>query len=227
MSEKAVEKDTLLQVQGFFQKYQSPILIVLFAVVISVGGVYAYNRFIKQPKEEKAAEAIYKVEQFFGMDSSNLVINGDGTTKGALSIIKNYDGTKAADRARYYAGISYLKLKDFNNAIKYLKEFSTDSKPVQMLAYTNLGHAYAEAGKKDDAVESYKKAANTFADDDNGAAENLALAAGLLQSMNKNKEALELYKEIKSKYPNTNKASEADKYIYKLSNSEKNDFSIN
>jgi tetratricopeptide (TPR) repeat protein len=229
MSEKAVvvEKDKLMQVQGFFQKNQRPILVVLFAIVIGVGGVFAYNKFIKQPKEEQASEASYKMQQYFGMDSSNLVLNGDGTNKGALSIIKNYDGTKAADLARFYAGISYLKLKDFNNAIKYLKEFSTDSKPTQMLAYTNLGHAYAEAGKKDDAVESYKKAGNTFVDDENGSAENLALAAGLLQTMNKNKEALELYKEIKSKYPNATKAAEADKNIYKLSTSEKNDFSIN
>jgi tetratricopeptide (TPR) repeat protein len=229
MSDKAivVEKDKFLQVQGFFQKYQRPILVVLFAVVLGVGGVFAYNKFIKQPKEEKASEAIYKVEQFFNMDSSNLVINGDGTTKGALSIIKNHDGTKAADRARFYAGISYLKLKQFDNAIKYLKEFSTDSKAIQMQAYTNLGHAYAETGKKDDAVEAYKKAGNVFTDNADGSAENLALAAGLLQTMNKNKEALDLYREIKSKYPTTNKASEVDKYIYKLSNAEKNDFSIN
>jgi hypothetical protein len=44
--------------------------------------------------------------------------------------------------------------------------------------------------------------------------------------MNKPKEALDLYKKIKEKYPNTDKGYQVDKYIYKLSN-EKNDFSIN
>ncbi len=228
MSEQVVvEKDMLMQAQGFWQKNQRSILIALFAVVIIVGGVYAYNKFIKEPKELKAAEAIYGVQQFFGADSSNLVLNGDGANKGALYIIKNYDGTKAANLAHYYAGVSYLKLKDFTNAIKYLKDFSTDSKPVQMAAYTTLGHAYAEAGKKEEAVDAYKKAGNTFTDDADNSAENLSLAAGLLQTMNKNKEALEIYREIKAKYPNTQKGFEADKYIYQLSPNEKNDFSIN
>ena len=226
MSEQVVEKDILLQAQGFWQKYQRPILMAVFAMVILVGGVYAYNEFIKKPKEQKAAEAIYRVEQFFGADSANLVLNGDGTSKGALYIIKTYDGTKAGNMAHYYAGISYMKLKDFNNAIKYLKDFSTDSKPVQMAAYTALGHAYAEAGKKDEAVDYYKKAGNTFKEDDFNSAENLFLAAALLETMNKNKEALDLYKEIKEKYPNTDKGFQIDKFINHLSN-EKNDFSIN
>jgi tetratricopeptide (TPR) repeat protein len=93
-----------------------------------------------------------------------------------------------------------------------------------MTAYTALGHAYAESGKKDDAVDCYKKAGNTFTEDKDNSAENLSLAAGLLQTMNKNKEALEIYKEIKSKYPNTQKGYEVDKYIYQLSLNEKNEF---
>jgi len=35
--------------------------------------------------------------------------------------------------------------------------------------------------------------------------------------MGKNKEALELYKEIKEKFPRTEKGFQADKYIYRLS----------
>jgi len=229
MSEQVqvVEKDMLLQVQGFWQKNQRTILIALFAIVIAVGGWFGYKKFIKEPKELKASDALYGVQQFFGADSSTLVLNGDASNKGALYIIKTYDGTKAANLAHYYAGVSYLKLKDFNNAIKYLKDFSTDAKEIQMNAYTALGHAYAEAGKKDDAVEAYKKAGSSFTEDINGSAENLALAAGLLQTMNKNKEALDIYREIKDKYPNTQKGYEADKFIYQLSTTEKNDFSIN
>jgi tetratricopeptide (TPR) repeat protein len=117
-------------------------------------------------------------------------------------------------------------LKDFNNAIKYLKEFSTNAKQIQMAAYTALGHAYAEAGKKEDAVEYYKKAGNAFTEDENNTAENLFFAGALLETMNKNKEALELYKTIKEKYPNTDKGYQIDKFIYKLS-IEKNDFSTN
>ncbi|MFX5999199.1 hypothetical protein ABTF05_22725, partial [Acinetobacter baumannii] len=80
-----------------------------------------------------AADALFKAQQYFAIDSLNLVLNGDGQNKGALYVIKNYGGTKAANLAHYYAGVSYLKLGDFNNAVKYLKDFSTDAKQVQLL----------------------------------------------------------------------------------------------
>lgn len=228
MSEQVVEKDLMLQAESFWKKNQKNILIALTVVVLAVGGWYAYTEYVVKPKEEKAAEALYKVQDFFAKDSSNIVINGDNATgvKGALYVIKTYGGTKSANLAHYYAGISYLKLKDFNNAIKYLKEFSTSAKQVQMAAYTALGHAYAESGKKEDAVEYYKKAAGTFTEDENATAENLFFAGALLETMNKNKEALELYKTIKEKYPNTDKGYQIDKFIYRLS-IEKNDFSTN
>lgn len=228
MSEQVVEKDLMLQAESFWKKNQKNILIAITVIAVAIGGWYAYGEFVVKPKEEKAAEALYKVQDFFAKDSSNIVINGDNATgvKGALYVIKTYGGTKSANLAHYYAGVSYLKLKDFNNAIKYLKEFSTNAKQVQMAAYTALGHAYAESGKKEDAVDYYKKAGNTFTEDENNTAENLFLAGALLETMNKNKEALELYKTIKEKYPNTDKGYQIDKFIYKLS-IEKNDFSTN
>jgi len=228
MSEQVVEKDLLLQVESIWKKNQKIIIGALVAIIVVVGGWYAYNSFVVAPKEEKAAEAIYKVQEYFSQDSSNLVINGDNATgtKGALYVIKTYGGTKAANLAHYYAGVSYLKLKDFNNAIKYLKDFSTDAKQIQMQAYTSLAHAYAESGKKDEAVTTYKKAASTFETDEEATALNLSFAAGLLETMNKNSEALEIYKTIKQKYPSTTVGYTVDKYIYKLS-IEKNDFSTN
>ena len=50
MSEQViVEKDMLMQAQGFWEKNQRSILIALFAIVVIVGGVFAYNKFIKEP----------------------------------------------------------------------------------------------------------------------------------------------------------------------------------
>lgn len=226
MSEQVVEKDMMLQAQSVWKKIQRPVIIAVVAAAVIFGSLYAYNEMVKKPKEEKAAEALAKVQDAFAKDSSNAVLNGDATSKGALYIIKNFDGTKSANLAHYYAGISYLKLQKFEDAIKHLKEFSTDAKQVQMVAYTSLGHAYAESGKKDEAVDYYKKAGTIFPKDEFNSAENLFLAASLLETLNKNKEALEIYKEIKEKYPNTDKGYQVDKNIYHLS-IEKNDFSVN
>lgn len=220
------EQQVLAKAQGFWQQYQKIIIGAVAVVVISFAGLYGYKEYIVKPKEEKAAEALFKAEEYFRMDSSNLVLNGDGQTRGALYVIKNFGGTKAANLAYFYAGVSYLKLGDFSNAVKYLKDFSTDAKQIQLLAYGALGDAYAEQNKTDDAINYYKKAGNTFEKDDNNSAEYLFRAALLLETKGKNDEALAIYKEIKEKFPKTDKGFQADRYIYRLS-IEKNDLGAN
>ena len=214
--------DVLVKAETTWKKLQKPVLSIIAAVVIIGGGWVAYQEFVMKPKEEKAAEALYKAEQYFAADSSRLVLNGDGQSKGVLNVISNFGGTKAANLAHYYAGISYLKLGEFENAVKHLKDFSTDAKQIQLLAYGCLGDAYSELKKNDEAIAAYKKAAGTFEKDENNSSEYLFRAALLLETTGKTKEALELYKEIKAKYPKTDKGFQADKYIYRL-NIEKND----
>jgi tetratricopeptide (TPR) repeat protein len=217
-----LEQEPVAKAQHFLQHNGKAILGVVVAIVVVVAGWIGYTQYIVKPKEDKAAEAIIKVQGYFMMDSSNLVLNGDGQSKGALYIINNFGGTKTANLAKYYAGVSYLHLGDFSNAVKYLKDFSTDAKQIQLLALGNLGDAYAELKQNDDAIATYKKAGNSFETDEANSAEYLFRAALLSESLGKNKEALDLYKEIKTKFPKTDKGFQADKYIYRLS-VEKND----
>jgi tetratricopeptide (TPR) repeat protein len=226
MSEQQVNapevNEALVKAEGVWKNVQKPVLAVLVVALVIGGGYYGYKEYIQKPKEEKAADAIFKAQQYFAIDSLNLVLNGDGQNKGALYVIKNYGGTKAANLAYYYAGVSYLKLGDFNNAVKYLKDFSTDAKQVQLLALGCLGDAYAELNKKDEAIEAYKKAARTFEEDENNSSEYLFRAALLSETSGKTKEAIDLYKELKDQFPKTEKGFQADKYINRLS-IEKND----
>lgn len=217
--------EVLVKAQNTWNTFKKPIIIIVAAIVIIGGGWYAYQEYVMKPKEEKAAEALFKAEQYFAIDSSRLVLNGDGLSKGVLYVISNFSGTKAANLAHYYAGISYLKLGEFDNAVKHLKDFSTDAKQIQLLAYGCLGDAYAELKKYDDAVSAYKKAAGTFEKDENNSSEFLFRAALLLETTGKTSDALSLYKELKAKYPKTDKGFQADKYIYRLS-IEKNDLSV-
>ncbi len=218
MTEKHAEtNETIVKMQGFWERFQKPILIGLVVLIVGVGGWYGYNEYILKPKEEKAAEALFKAQQFFAMDSSNLVLNGDGQSKGVLYVMKTYSGTHAANLSKYYAGVSYLKLGDFNNAVKYLKDFSTTAKQIQLLAYGCLGDAYSELNNKEEAVANYKKAAAAFDKDEANSAEYLFRAALLQESTGKTQEAVALYEELKEKFPKTEKGFQADKYINRLS----------
>ena len=209
--------ETLVKMQGFWGRFHKPLTIALVVIVLVVGGWYGYTEYILKPKEEKAADALFKAQQYFSIDSSNLVLNGDGQSKGVLYVMKNFGGTKAANLCAYYAGVSYLKLGDFTNAVKYLKDFSTDAKQIQLLAYGCLGDAYSELNKKEEAIVNYKKAASTFELDENNSAEYLFRAGLLQETTGKTKEAIDTYKELKEKFPKTDKGFQADKYITRLS----------
>jgi len=221
-----VEKDPLLEVENVWAKYQKPVLSIAGILIVVVGGWFGYNKFVKEPNDLKAADELFHIQEYFAKDSSRKVIDGDGTVKGALSFINKYGGTPSANLAHYYAGISYLKLGEFSKAVDHLKEFNTSAKQVQIVASGALGDAYSELGKKDEAVESYKKASSVFVKDEALSAEYLFRAAALTETMGKNKEALELYKSVKERFPTSDKAKLADKYIYRL-NVEENDLSIN
>ncbi len=205
------------KVQGFFEKFGKQLAIVVAAIIVIFGGMFAYKTYILKPKEEKASEYLFKAQQFFAQDSSQKVLDGDGTSKGVLYVISNFSGTKSANIAKYYAGVSYLKLGKFDKAIEFLKDFSTDAKQIQMVAYGCLGDAFAESGKKEDALDYYIKAGNTFVTDESGSAEFLFRGALLSETIGKEEKALELYKQIKEKYPKTEKGTQVDKYINRLS----------
>src|SRR3954471_1363266 len=208
---------TLIKLESFWKKYQKQISIALGVIVVAVVGWYVYQSMIVQPKENQAADIIFKAQQNFAKDSLKAALNGEGTTRGFLYVINNYGGTKSGNLAKYYAGVCYLRTGDFNNAVKYLKDFSTDAKQIQMMAYGCLGDAYSELNKNDDAVNYYKKAAETFDKDEANASEYLFRAGLKLELMGKTKEAVDIYKQLKEKFPQSPRASQADKYIYRLS----------
>lgn len=203
--------------KDFWGRYGRTILIASTAVILLCGGYLAYKYLVKGPQEEKAIEAMFKAEDYYRADSLKVALNGDGINAGFLKIIDRYEGTRAGNLARFYAGNIYLKLGDFNNAVKHLKAFDTDAKQVQARAYKLLGDAYAESGKNGDALDAYKKAARHFEEDDANASEYLFMAAYFADRVAKNqKEAISLFKELKQKYPRTEKGFEADRFLAQL-----------
>ena len=87
-----------------------------------------------------------------------------------------------------------------------------------------LGNAYANTGNIAKAISALKKAADMAdskaADDASNSLSPTFLiqAAQLLESQNKNDEALKIYQDIKKKYVNSQvvQSSEIDKYIERI-----------
>lgn len=223
MAEKSIVQGTdsaevvIAKAKDFWVRNSKIISITCVVVVLGVAGYFVYKNYVQKPKEEKSVDALYKAEDYYRKDSFNLALKGDGQYLGFLKVIDKYDGTDAANLACFYAGVCYLKLDDNQNAIKYLKKFSTSSKPMKARTYKLLGDASGDLGKSADAVDYYKKAAYAFEDDKETAADALFLAAYMTDRVLKNKEgAIKLYKELKEKFPGTTKYQEANNYLAQL-----------
>jgi hypothetical protein len=209
--EKVIER-----AMGFWEKYSKFIIYGGAAIILLLGGYYAFQNYYKGPREIKAADAIYQAQRYFEKDSMELALNGDGQYAGFEKIVANYGGTKAGNLAKFYAGICALQLGDANKAVKYLKDFSTDAREIQTIAYARLADAYAELGKNDDALSMYDKAGHYYPEHDGLSADNLFRAGILSEVLGKQDKAAVYYKEIKEKYGRTEKGYQIDKYLARV-----------
>src|SRR5206468_3265814 len=147
-------------------------------------------------------------------DSVKLALSGSNQFAGFEKIASQYGGTKAGNLAKFYAGALALQSGDNNKAVKYLGDFSTNAPQTQARAYKLLADAYAGLGKNSEALDNYKKAAHEFEKDRPTSAEYLYLAAYFADRVaNNKKEAIDLFKELKQKYSDSQFGLEADKFL--------------
>ncbi|MCI6861817.1 MAG: tetratricopeptide repeat protein [Prevotella sp.] len=216
-------EQTLNNQEQFFLKYRKQILIAVAAILLIIAGCLAYKTFVAEPRENKASTAMAKAQEMFAERDFQKALNGDKTNEGFLSVIENYGGTDAANLAKGYAGLCYAQMGKWQEAVKYLEDFSPKSDAIISPAIVAaLGNAYANTGKVDEAISTLKEAAS-MADSRSESVNNttsptyLLQAARLLESQKKTGEALKIYKEIKEKYVNSAAAQDIDKYIERAS----------
>lgn len=208
-------ESALTKTEQFIEDNQKQITYVIGAVIVLVAAFLAFNRFYMQPKEEEAMSQMFMAENYFEKDSFNLAINGDGNYLGFLDIIDDYGMTKSSNRAKYYTGVSYLHLGQYEDAIDYLKKFKTKDLLLAPVKAGAIGDAMLELGNTEDALKQYKKA---YSASDNELTTPIykMKAASILESMNKWDDALKLYEEIKKDYPESAEGATVDRYIARV-----------
>lgn len=208
-------ESALTRTEQFIEDHQKQISYVVGAIVVLVAAFLAVNKFYLQPKEDEALSQMFMAENYFEKDSFNLAINGDGNYLGFLDIIDDYGITKSANRAKYYTGISYLHLGQYEDAIDYLKKFKTKDLLLAPVKAGAIGDAMLELGDSDGALKQYKKAYSATENELTTPVYKMK-AARLLESMNKLEEALKLYEEIKKEYPESAEGTTVDRYIARI-----------
>ncbi|MDP2068349.1 MAG: tetratricopeptide repeat protein [Lutibacter sp.] len=209
--------------EQFIQKNQTIIFIVIGLIVASILGYLAYQKYVKAPKEKEAANELAFPKAYFDNAINNtvaadslftLALKGADGKYGFVDIADEYSGTKAGNLANYYAGISYLRLKKYKEAIDYLEDFSSKDELLGPIAKGAIGDAFADINQPKDAFDYYVKAANLK---DNNFSTPLFLfkAGNTAMELENYSKALELFEKIKNDYPNAVEAQNIDIYINK------------
>lgn len=206
-------ESTLGRAEMFVEENRQTFLLVIGIAVAIMLGVWAYFKFIKGPKEINAAAQMHQAELYLERDSVKLALNGDGNYPGFLGIIDDYSGTKAANNAKYYAGVCFLKLGQYDEAIKMLEGFSSSDEVLEPLSIGLLGDAYMEKGDTDKAASYYGKAVGKACENKFIAPYLMLKLAVAYEKQQKFQDALGVYEKIKANFPATEEGREALKMI--------------
>lgn len=160
----AVE-EALGKTEQFIENNQKIMMYVIMGIIVIVLGYFGYQKLYISPMEENAQEEIFMAQKYFEMDSLNRALNGDGNALGFLDIIEDFGHTKTANLARYYAGICYLRLGNFEEAINYLEQHDPSDQIIGPMALGALGDAYLELNDPEEAVSYYMDAAEENVND--------------------------------------------------------------
>ncbi len=214
--------DTANKSEQWIEKNSKPLFYGLVTIAALILAYLAYNKFVAEPTQREASNELAYPRSFFDKAATSagvaadslytLGLEGGDGKYGFVDIASQFSGTKAGNLANYYAGISYLKMKKYEQAIEHLSDFNSDDELLGPTALGAIGDAFADINQPEDALEYYEKAANK---QDNQFTSPLFLfkAAQTAMELKKYSTAEKLYTTIKTKYANTDQGRDIEKYI--------------
>jgi TolA-binding protein len=221
MAENQTNQDQAVQevigkTEDFIQHNRKSLSIIIGALVVAVGGYLFYQKVYVAGKEEEARKVLFRAEEYFKNDSIKLAINGDGNNPGLEEIVNEYAVSPSGNLAKYYLGMSYMKMKNYDQAIETLKSYDAKDQLTGSLALGAIGDAYMEMKNTDQAVSFYERASKERPNNFSTPIMMMKLG-GALEMKGSYKEAIAIYEQIKKDYPASSEGAQADRYIARAS----------
>ena len=213
--------ETASKSEQWIEKNSKPLMIILISLVVIFLGYLGYNKFIEEPNELEAADELAFPRKYFdeaavagaGVDSLlNLGLEGADGKYGFVDIAESYSGTDAGNLANYYAGVSYLQLKQYDKAIEFLSKFKSDDEMLGPISLGAIGDAFSDINQPKDALEYYEKAANKK---DNEFTTPLYLfkAGQTAMNLKEFKKAEDFFTRIKENYSKSDQGRDIEKFV--------------
>ena len=212
--------ETASKTEDFVAKNQKIIIGIVGAIALFTVGYLVYEKFVAAPKEAEAASEMFQAQQYFqkatdGVSSDSLYklsLKGGEGKFGFIDIADKYSGTDAGNLANYYAGIAYLNIGKYIEAIEYLGKFKSDDIVLSALAKGAIGDAYSQNNQPKEALANYVKAVEANKND--FTTPRFLLKAGKTALALGNKEdALKYFTDIKDNFDASPEAASVDVLI--------------
>jgi tetratricopeptide (TPR) repeat protein len=205
-------QEKLSRTELYIEENKKSLAIIIGSILLLVAAYFGWKKLYKEPLEAEAQSKLFMAERYFEKDSLTKAIKGDGLYPGFEEIAEEYGSTKAGNLAHYYLGLCFFQKADYQAAIDNLEKFEAEDVILGPVATAAIGDAYQELGKTEEAVSSYLKAAamnkNQFT------TPIILMKAGKAYEAKADyKEAVKIYEQIKTDYPETNEGRDIEKYI--------------
>ncbi len=217
-----IENSNDSQIVSFLKTTVGKIAVVVVVLLVVVSGVF-YWQSMNKGNADKASLALSRVRSYYEAGDYQRALNGDPNAQmrgesiqGLLTIANLYGGTPSGKTAAYYAGISYVNMKNYAEAKKMFEIANgSESEIVKAGATAGLGVIAEHSNNLAEASENYIKA-SAFAQDDVSKARFLYFSAICLEKLSKKEDAVSQYKEIVNKYAQTEYAGESKAGLARL-----------
>jgi tetratricopeptide (TPR) repeat protein len=206
--------EKLSRSEQFLEKNKMIVISVIAALAIIVSAIFLF-RFYVSNQNSQAQVDMFQAVYYFESDSIQKALHGDGNNYGFLEIIDNYGITEAANLAHFYAGASYMKLGQYQDAIDHLTEFSSKDLVVKARALALIGDAHMELQEYREAAEFYEKAAD-YKSNQYLSPLYLTKAATAYEKLMDYETAAERYGIIVEEYPESSEYNNARKHKARL-----------
>jgi tetratricopeptide (TPR) repeat protein len=213
--------ETASKSEQWIEKNSKPLFFTLVGIVVVFLAFLGYTKYISEPNELEASNELAFPRKYFdeaatagsGVDSLlTLGLEGADGNYGFLDIASSYNGTDAGNLANYYAGVSYLQMKQYDKAIEFLSKFKSDDEMLAPVSLGAIGDAFSDIDQQEDALEFYEKAANKKSNEFTTPL-FLYKAGQTAMLLKKYSKAEELFTRIKDKYPTSDQGRDVEKFI--------------
>jgi tetratricopeptide (TPR) repeat protein len=209
----------------FLTRYRNVIAVALVGVLLIIAGYWYYTDYIETQNKE-AIDEMFVAVRYFEDDSLDKALKGTTEHRGLEFLADEYSGTEAGNLCKYYLGLTYLKKYQvdttnarntfLDKAQENLENYSKSDNLLAMGAYAALAFIYEEKNEFRQAAQYWRYAA-AVNENSQTTPYFLMQAAKSLELAKDGEGALQIYKQIKERYPLSTEGQQVDKYIARYS----------